>query len=99
MAQDGEIKGADGSAGASHKGSVLPRDDRRITASGIPNANAVQEPWTVEAVVASIPGGAPEAGSSSPVPFFHMLERLKTTKREGWRRFGINEYASSAFQY
>lgn len=26
---------------------------------------------------------------TSPLPFFHLLERLKTTKREGWRRFGI----------
>lgn len=26
---------------------------------------------------------------TSPIPFFHLLERLKTTKREGWRRFGI----------
>jgi putative hydrolases of HD superfamily len=24
------------------------------------------------------------------MPFFHMLERLKTTKREGWRRFNID---------
>lgn len=32
------------------------------------------------------------ADSSSPVPFFHMLERLKTTKREGWRRSGIPQY-------
>lgn len=32
----------------------------------------------------------PKVGSSSPVPFFHVLERLKTTKREGWRRFGIS---------
>lgn len=32
----------------------------------------------------------PEENSASPVPFFHLLERLKTTKREGWRRFGIN---------
>ncbi|TVY59016.1 HD domain-containing protein [Lachnellula suecica] len=47
-------------------------------------------PWSVEEVVASIPGGAPTTNSSSPVPFFHMLERLKTTKREGWRRFGIS---------
>lgn len=31
----------------------------------------------------------PQTNSSSPVPFFHLLERLKTTKREGWRRFGI----------
>jgi putative hydrolase of HD superfamily len=32
----------------------------------------------------------PQKHSSSPVAFFHILERLKTTKREGWRRFGIN---------
>ncbi|KAK0123517.1 hypothetical protein ONS96_010499 [Cadophora gregata f. sp. sojae] len=52
-------------------------------------AKDVQSSWSVEAVVATIPGGPPQADSSSPVPFFHMLERLKTTKREGWRRFGI----------
>jgi putative hydrolase of HD superfamily len=28
--------------------------------------------------------------TSSPLPFFHLLERLKTTPRAGWRRFGIN---------
>ncbi|KAI5459751.1 HD domain-containing protein [Mariannaea sp. PMI_226] len=44
--------------------------------------------WTVEKVLKQIPG-APAEASSSPVPFFHMLELLKTTKREGWRRFGI----------
>lgn len=27
--------------------------------------------------------------ADSPVPFFHLLERLKTTPRAGWRRFGI----------
>lgn len=32
----------------------------------------------------------PTAHTNSPVSFFHMLHRLKTTKREGWRRFGIN---------
>jgi len=32
----------------------------------------------------------PQIHSTSPLPFFHLLERLKTTKREGWRRFGIN---------
>lgn len=32
----------------------------------------------------------PAENTTSPVPFFHLLERLKTTKREGWRRFGIN---------
>lgn len=39
--------------------------------------------------MAAIPGGPPPSNTESPVPFFHMLERLKTTKREGWRRFGI----------
>lgn len=34
--------------------------------------------------------------SASPLPFFHLLERLKTTKREGWRRFGINHGESIA---
>jgi putative hydrolase of HD superfamily len=32
--------------------------------------------------------------TSSPVPFFHLLERLKTTKRAGWRRFGISDCES-----
>ncbi|CZR58362.1 related to HD family hydrolase [Phialocephala subalpina] len=54
-------------------------------------AGSAKAPWSVEAVVAGIPGGAPEPDSESPVPFFHMLERLKTTKREGWRRFGIKD--------
>ncbi|KAE9363400.1 hypothetical protein N431DRAFT_433474 [Stipitochalara longipes BDJ] len=95
MAENGEIKSTNGTAGVSHKETVLPRDDRR-SAAGILNANAAQAPWSVEAVVAAIPGGAPETNSSSPVPFFHMLERLKTTKREGWRRFGINHGESIA---
>ena len=34
--------------------------------------------------------------SSSPVPFLHLIERLKTTKREGWRRFSINHGESIA---
>jgi len=38
--------------------------------------------------VASL-GLNPQVGSESPVPFFHILERLKTTPREGWRRLGI----------
>jgi putative hydrolase of HD superfamily len=52
--------------------------------------------WDVEEVAASISGGPPTSGSESPVPFFHMLERLKTTKREGWRRFGIDRGESIA---
>ncbi|EXM04825.1 HD domain-containing protein [Fusarium oxysporum II5] len=56
----------------------------------------VADPWTVDKVVKEIPGGAPTEESSSPLPFFHMLERLKTTKREGWRRFGISRGESIA---
>lgn len=43
----------------------------------------------VLAVLSTVSHGF-QTGSTSPVPFFHLLERLKTTKREGWRRFGIN---------
>lgn len=49
----------------------------------------VSESWSVERVVEALPGGAPPQECSSPLAFFHMLERLKTTKREGWRRYGI----------
>ncbi|KAJ5201151.1 HD family hydrolase [Penicillium cf. viridicatum] len=45
--------------------------------------------WTPETVLSTLPY-RPEENSTSPVPFFHLIERLKTTKREGWRRFGIN---------
>lgn len=41
-------------------------------------------------------GGAPPPYTNSPVPFFHMLQELKTTKREGWRRFGISKGESIA---
>ncbi|KAH8172150.1 HD domain-containing protein [Sarocladium implicatum] len=56
----------------------------------------VGSPWDVKEVADKLPGGRPAEGSSSPLPFFHMLERLKTTKREGWRRFGINSGESIA---
>jgi len=46
--------------------------------------------WDVNIEAAKLASGVPEVGSESPIPFFHMLERLKTTKREGWRRYGIN---------
>lgn len=52
--------------------------------------------WTVPKVLATISTGAPVESSSSPVPYFHLLERLKTTKREGWRRFGITRGESIA---
>ncbi|KAJ5805197.1 hypothetical protein N7474_011084 [Penicillium riverlandense] len=47
-----------------------------------------QSPWTPQTVLATLPTPL-EENSTSPLPFFHLLERLKTTKREGWRRFGI----------
>jgi len=59
-------------------------------------AEDAQKPWDVAEVAASIVGGAPASGTQSPVPFFHILERLKTTKREGWRRFGIEKGESIA---
>ncbi|KAH7031372.1 HD domain-containing protein [Microdochium trichocladiopsis] len=57
----------------------------------------VEGHWTVEKVLDALePGAAPAQGSSSPLPFIHILERLKTTKREGWRRFGIDRGESIA---
>lgn len=50
--------------------------------------------WNVEEVVAALAEGPPVLGSDTPIPFFHIVERLKTTKREGWRRFGISEFVS-----
>ncbi|KAL2267238.1 hypothetical protein VTJ83DRAFT_4515 [Remersonia thermophila] len=55
----------------------------------LPNPGPTLNPWTVDKVLETIPTGKPAEGTSSPVPYFHLLERLKTTKREGWRRFGI----------
>jgi len=52
--------------------------------------------WTVDKVLDAISEDKPVQGSSSPVGYFHLLERLKTTKREGWRRFGINRGESIA---
>ncbi|KAF2733329.1 hypothetical protein EJ04DRAFT_495505 [Polyplosphaeria fusca] len=46
------------------------------------------EHWTVESVVSAIEPRYEEHGKS-PISFFHLLERLKTTPRAGWLRFGI----------
>ncbi|KAI0012985.1 HD domain-containing protein [Xylariaceae sp. FL0662B] len=56
----------------------------------------ISEPWQVEKVLATIHPEPPAEGTNSPVPFFHTIERLKTNKREGWRRFGINRGESIA---
>ncbi|CAH0025898.1 unnamed protein product [Clonostachys rhizophaga] len=55
----------------------------------------VSEPWTVDKALDAIPD-QPPTEAESPIPFFHMLERLKTTKREGWRRFAIDRGESIA---
>ncbi|ETI22539.1 hypothetical protein G647_06614 [Cladophialophora carrionii CBS 160.54] len=59
--------------------------------SSLPKPN----PWSVRAVLKDLPN-PPTENSSSPVHFFHYLERLKLEKREGWRRFGIDKGESIA---
>ncbi|KAI1758833.1 HD domain-containing protein [Hypoxylon sp. FL1150] len=65
------------------------KDQSTFVDPGVVPAEKVTEPWTVDKVLAKIKPEAPVQGSASPIPFFHVLERLKTSKREGWRRFGI----------
>ncbi|KAH9908306.1 HD domain-containing protein [Xylariomycetidae sp. FL2044] len=57
---------------------------------GLVPTPTISGPWTVEKVLDTIHPAAPTEDSDSPLPFFHALERLKTNKREGWRRFGIS---------
>ena len=59
--------------------------------SSLPKPN----PWSVSAVLAGLPD-SPQEKSKSPIPFFHLVERLKIEKREGWRRFGISHGESIA---
>lgn len=56
----------------------------------------ISNPWTVDGALAAMSVDRSREGSASPVPYFHLLERLKTTKRAGWRRFGINQGESIA---
>ncbi|KAI9824035.1 MAG: hypothetical protein M1832_002103 [Thelocarpon impressellum] len=44
----------------------------------------------------TFPTPMPAEDTASPVPFFHLLSRLKTTPREGWRRFDIDNGESIA---
>ncbi|OCK73967.1 hypothetical protein K432DRAFT_430289 [Lepidopterella palustris CBS 459.81] len=44
--------------------------------------------WNPESVLSTLEH-RPQENTESPVPFFHILERLKTTPRAGWQRFGI----------
>ncbi|KAL2284414.1 hypothetical protein FJTKL_08826 [Diaporthe vaccinii] len=52
--------------------------------------------WTVEAALQASPHESPVEGTSSLLPFLHLLERLKTTKRAGWKRYGIDDGESVA---
>ncbi|KAL5119215.1 hypothetical protein ACEQ8H_002926 [Pleosporales sp. CAS-2024a] len=72
----------------------MPADEATQT-NGVPEPRAgqvkeeEQSKWTVESVLSELNLSYAES-TASPVPFFHLLERLKTTKRAGWRRFGID---------
>ncbi|KAJ5081896.1 HD domain-containing protein [Penicillium alfredii] len=60
--------------------------------------NPLRVMLTTPVVLSTLPY-PPEENSTSPLPFFHLIERLKTTKREGWRRFGINGESISDHMY
>ncbi|KAJ3556634.1 hypothetical protein NPX13_g10093 [Xylaria arbuscula] len=63
--------------------------EKGFSEPGTVPAPQISGPWTVEKVLATITPSPPAENTDSPVPYFHILERLKTGKREGWRRFGI----------
>lgn len=59
------------------------------------NSNPFVKNWSLNTVLKSI--NLPETStSSSPLSFLHVIERLKTTPREGWRRFDIKNGESIA---
>ncbi|POS87626.1 hypothetical protein EPUL_000849 [Erysiphe pulchra] len=69
--------------------------DNTLTDKVVPSKAGDAAPkWLVKDIASQLPNGAPVEGSSSPIPFFHLLERLKTTPREGWRRFGVKKIES-----
>ncbi|KAI5308586.1 hypothetical protein KEM55_005350 [Ascosphaera atra] len=57
-----------------------------------------KEEWNMEQLLKGIPERF-EENTSSPVPFFHFVERLKTTPREGWRRCGVQGESVSDHMY
>ena len=57
--------------------------------SAPPPATPWDPSWTINSVLSTLPGHPKSSAPSSPLPFFHLLERLKSTPREGWRRFGV----------
>ncbi|KAK6211852.1 hypothetical protein LQW54_005714 [Pestalotiopsis sp. IQ-011] len=73
--------------------SIVEGDSKAV---GFVEPAKVSGPWTVDKALETIHPAPPTINSNSPIPFFHMLERLKTSKREGWRRFGIEKGESIA---
>ncbi|KAI9722470.1 MAG: hypothetical protein M1828_004717 [Chrysothrix sp. TS-e1954] len=79
-----------------------------MTAEDIPqgsnaplNHSTALSDWTPQRTFADIANSRISLDSelsngNSPIAFFHLLERLKTTKREGWRRFDIKQGESIA---
>ncbi|KKA30778.1 hypothetical protein TD95_004407 [Thielaviopsis punctulata] len=51
----------------------------------------VLQDWTVDKAlsIGPVPKPKDERSQSSPIEYFHLLERLKIVKREGWKRHGI----------
>ena len=76
------------SAAGTVNGAQKPAQSPELGVGAVPIPK-VSDPWTVDKVLAASSSTRPAEGSSSPIPYFHLLERLKTTKREGWRRFDI----------
>ncbi|CAK7214442.1 hypothetical protein SBRCBS47491_002144 [Sporothrix bragantina] len=72
-----------------------PTVEQLIAELGVVPTPKIEGHWTVEKAAEAVtsPTVVPHAStappSSSPLAYFHLLELLKTTKREGWRRFGI----------
>jgi putative hydrolase of HD superfamily len=58
--------------------------------------SATSEPWSVEKVLG---GNKLVQSSNSPISFFHLLGGLKTTKREGWKRHGIDPESVADHSY
>ncbi|OJJ52894.1 hypothetical protein ASPSYDRAFT_62552 [Aspergillus sydowii CBS 593.65] len=50
--------------------------------------------WDPRTVLSSLPN-PPRENTSTPIPFFHLLSRLKSTKREGWQQAGLSHHGES----
>ncbi|KAF2431468.1 hypothetical protein EJ08DRAFT_648979 [Tothia fuscella] len=64
--------------------------ERELPDPSVVTTPKISNPWSLDKALAAANLGKPFENTSSPVAFFHILERLKSTKRAGWKRFGIN---------